>query len=345
MLQYNNMHWVVLLGNLLATVSARPFEFVSRDNPQNESYVVEKFLVTTKDAAQAVRGYWTPERLASIDHDPISTNTTPVPANEEYRGAEFNGQGDIPHTVGRLLYTELTEESGWRDSSCTATLVQSDNKATIVTAAHCLKPNVMTQNHTEWNENILFLPGFRDNLPQVNFTINRAYLESSWVYEGITYFNDRAFAVLNSDLASGKAAGVVIGAAQDIQFGTEPPYGTLYNLGYPRYSSDKEEFRYGSPAFTGHRLAACYGEAEDWWRFPSDLAGFPCQMSGGSSGGPHLANFDMERGVGTVVAVNSILDQNAPPPAGIVYEYGMSVTNSFSKLLYEAAQGVKLELV
>lgn len=151
----------MLLGNLLAIVSARPFEFVSRDNPQNELYVVEKFLVTTKDAAQAVRDYWTTERLASIDHDPISTNTTPVPENEEYRGAEFNGQGDIPRTVGRLLYTELTEESGWRDSSCTATLVQSDNKATIVTAAHCLKPNVMTQNHTEWNENILLPPRFQ----------------------------------------------------------------------------------------------------------------------------------------------------------------------------------------
>ncbi|CAH0003382.1 unnamed protein product [Clonostachys byssicola] len=336
------MRWIVLFGNLLTIASAHPFEFVSRDTPQNEPYVVEKFLVTTKDDAQAVRDYWTPERLASIDHDPISTNTTPVPENEKYRGAEFNGKGDIPRTVGRLLYTELIEGSGWQDSSCTATLVRSENKATIVTAAHCLKTNLMTQNHTEWNKNILFLPGFRDDLPQVNFTINRAYVESSWVYEGLNYFNDRAFAVLNSDFDSGKAAGLVIGAAQDIQFGTEPPYGTLYNLGYPRYSHDKEEFRYGSPAFTGRRLAACYGEAEVWWRFPSDLVGFPCHMSGGSSGGPHLANFDMERGVGTVVAVNSIGDWNAPPPEQVLYEYGMSVTTSFSKLLYEAAQGVKL---
>ena len=302
-------------------------------------------MVTTLQAEELVLAYWTTERVASIDHDPYATEPLPpIPDDELPLGSEFDAQGIIPSTVGRLLYTEPYED-GFRDSSCTATILQSANEATIVTAAHCLKPHPTVSNNTEWHTNVLFLPGFRDDGPQVNFTLNRAFLLSGWVsgpeVEDDQYRNDRAFAVLNLHSPAQRSGRASLGPGQLIQFvKNATDYDLVYNLGYPRYVAAPDEFREGTPAFTGRRLAACYGKPEIWWRFPSNLAGFPCQMGGGSSGGPHLAEFNADEGVGTVVSVNSVLDrsdQNTLP----LLELGSTVNDDLAKQLFEAAQAVK----
>jgi hypothetical protein len=307
--------------------------------------VVEHEMVTTLQAEEQVLAYWTVERVASIDHDPYATEPLPpIPDDDLPRGSEFDVQGIIPKTVGRLLYSE-PYEGGFRDSSCTATILQSANEASIVTAAHCLKPNPTISNNTEWHINVLFLPGFRDEAPHVNFTLNRAFLLSGWVsgpeVGDDRYRNDRAFAVLNLHSPPKRSARASLGPGQSIQFvKNATDYDLVYNLGYPRYVAAPDELRGGSPAFTGRRLAACYGKPEIWWRAPSNMAGFPCQMGGGSSGGPHLAEFNANEGVGTVVSVNSVLDQGDQNTLPLI-ELGSTVSDDLAKQLFDAAQAVK----
>lgn len=344
----------VLVATLTASAS-----LAAPGHQKRQMTVVEHEMETTSEAEQLVWDYWTAERVASIDHDPFGSEPYPViPEEEKPRGAPFEVEGLVPKTIGRLLYTEpYTDEdgdAGWRDSSCTATILESANEATIVTAAHCLKPNPSVRNETAWHRNVLFLPGFRDNEPQAgsNFTLNRSFMASSWA-NGLEkpeymYHVDRAFAVLNVNSPAGKLTRRDLGPGQKIQFeNNATTFPVVHNLGYPRYVADPgNELRSGAPAFTGRRLAACFGKAVDWWRFPSNMAGFPCLMGGGSSGGPHMADFDFERGVGSVVAVNSLLDVDGPigegEPERELMEYGTSVTDEFAKLLYDTAQAVEL---
>ncbi|VUC31472.1 unnamed protein product [Clonostachys rosea] len=316
---------------------------------RQSSVVVEHELVTTVEAEQRVRDYWTLDRVASIDHDPYGAEPFPtIPEEEKSKGAPFDFEGAIPRTVGRLLYIEPFED-GWRDSSCTATILESANEATIVTAAHCLKPNPIVTNNTAWHDNVLFIPGFHPDEPQLNFTINRAFLLRGWTDGPETqddrYRNDRAFAVLNLNTPAKRAARANLGLGQRIQFEKNATaFEMTYNLGYPRYCSDtKDELRVGTPAFTGRHLAACFGKEVDWFRFPSNMAGYPCMMGGGSSGGPHLAEFDSTTGLGTVVGVNSIGDRDSVNN-GPLLELGSTVNDEPAKLLFEAAQAVNPSL-
>lgn len=336
-----------MLWSILALTLTASAGLAASGNLKRGDTVYEHEMVTTPEGEQRVRDYWTRERIASIDHDPIISPPYPnIPDDERHIGAAFEGEGAIPKTVGRLLYSEPYEQ-GWRDSSCTATLLQSTNEATIVTAGHCLKPG-KTTNHTAWHTNVLFLPGFRDNKPQVNFTLNRSFLPSSWVdgpeNPGDYYFSDRAFAVLNIGSAKEKTARAGLGLGQKIQFEKDATdFPIVYNLGYPRYVSGLNgttDIRKGTPAFTGLRLAACYGKAEKWWRFPSNKASLPCTMSGGCSGGPTLAEFDFDRGIGFVTTVNSLADLNGfvGGNATETIMTGSSVTDGFAKQLFEAAQ-------
>jgi hypothetical protein len=330
---------LILAATLTASVGVTASAVYARQNN-----VVEHELVTTSEAEQRVRDYWTLDRVASIDHDPYTTEPiSAIPEDEKYNGAPFNGQGVVPRTVGRLLYTEPHDDD-WRDSSCTATILQSANEATIVTAAHCLKPDPTIYNDTAWHVNVLFIPGFHPDEPQLNFTLNRAFLLSGWTdgpeNEDDRFRNDRAFAVLNLETPTKKAARANLGPGQRIQFEKNATaFAMTCNLGYPRYVSDtRDELRYGTPAFTGRQLAACFGREIDWWRFPSNMAGYACLMGGGSSGGPHLADFDLAKGVGTVVGVNSITDQDGAD--GTLLELASSVNDEPAKLLFESAQAV-----
>lgn len=340
---------IKMLSSLFTVALTASAVFVAPATCAQENTVVEHEMETTLQADQKVRDYWTLDRIASIDHDPYGTEPFPViPKDEKFNGAPFYGHGAVPRTVGRLLYTGPYNGT-WRDSSCTATLIQSANNATIVTAAHCLKPNPTISHDTAWHINVLFIPGFHDNRPQVNFTLNRALLPSGWT-DGPgdsehSYYNDRAFAVLNLNRPDEKAARADLGPGQHIQFEKNATaFEMTYNLGYPRYVVVSEEkLRFGTPAFTGRQLAACFGKEVDWWRFPSNLAGYPCLMGGGSSGGPHLADFDLATGLGTVVGVNSITDLDRINGT-VTLELASSVNDDFAKMLFDAAQSVEASL-
>ncbi|KAK2598147.1 hypothetical protein QQS21_005698 [Conoideocrella luteorostrata] len=338
-------HTVYFVVGFAVTAATYPYNVIKNPVAEDGVSVVQQAMVTGKVADQQVRAYWTPERIASIDHDPITSKPLePIPVDDRHNGAEYEGGGAIPKTVGRLLYTIHLKNGTTLDNSCTATLLRSANRATAVTAGHCVKAGVDEYSkELGWHSNIFFIPGFRDGTGETNFTVNTAFISSLWDHGQLRerFSDDRAFMVLNPDPTWGKTAGELLGEGQHIKFESTQSHSTMrYNMGYPRYAEKGSKTpRYGSPAFTGLRLAACFGDPVDWWRFDARLSGFSCLMGGGSSGGPHLAEFDLQRGIGTVVAVNSISDtpgQNSTQS----YEYGAAVNDQFSKTLYEAAGAI-----
>ncbi|RYO95719.1 hypothetical protein DL765_011062 [Monosporascus sp. GIB2] len=277
-----------------------------------------------------------------MDKDPAREPTV-VPPELRPIGAEYPAKGAILTTVGRLLYTTNLVEGGTGDSSCTATLVRADNKATVIAAAHCVHGGAEPFFYTGYSDNLLFIPGYRDgDAPHGNYTVNNIVISRAYAEDPsfeVTLTQDRAYLVLNPD-ARGRPAAETLGEGQRIPFGAEPA-GPRHRLGYPRYVSSGNETlpQRGQPAFRGERLAACYGDAGPWPRGP-EMTGLECVMGGGSSGGPAMQNFDEEAGVGDVVAVNNINDywNQEERRDGV---FGASVTDPASEALYLAAQAIK----
>ncbi|MFE6055993.1 trypsin-like serine peptidase [Kitasatospora sp. NPDC056446] len=292
---------------------------------------------------QAVLDYWTPERIAAL--------TTPSSANPPKSapdGAPWTGGDALARTVGRLFFTNHGE-----DESCTATVVDSANRSTVVTAAHCVNSPDLLGDNNEWLANEMFVPGYRDGLaPYGRFVARAGVADATWLLNdeqnGLKYdAYDQAFLVLNTD-AAGRRVQDVVGAQR---IGFDRPGGTpVHQFGYPRESSG-DPARAGLPEYTGARLAQCAGRTREnpgtaEHPEPRGQWGAPCVMGGGSSGGPRIADLDPSTGTGTVVGDDTqgaYLD-----PAGRACERGTpgctrhlvgpQFTSAITKPLYRAAE-------
>ncbi|MEU5977094.1 peptidase [Streptomyces sp. NPDC047315] len=263
------------------------------------SAVVHPVAPTVADE-KAVRGYWTPARMAAVPADPPS-NRPPAGGPD---GAAWQGSAALSKSVGRLFYTDRDGE----DSSCTATLVTAANRSTVVTAGHCTLGHNLLGDDARWNTNQLFVPGYRDaKAPHGTFAVRLASVHPEWVKSGENSPYDQAFLTLGRNAAGVRAADAA-GSTQRLGY-DKPGNLPVQQFGYPRASAYKEANQ-GRPEFTGKRLAHCWGTAREsmgWDEVPKheDRWGVRCDMGGGSSGGPRVADLNHSTGKGAVVGVNS----------------------------------------
>lgn len=305
--------------------------------------VVTQPIATTALQQQAIRDYWTPDRIRNMPTGPSAGQ----PPADTPTGATWTGDDTVAKTVGRLFFTSHGE-----DASCTATLVPSANRSTIVTAGHCVHSFDLIGKHPQWSANLYFVPGFRDNtMPYGGFVPRLAMADRHWVDDDQQDAYDQAFLVLNPG-TDGRTAQDTTGAAQQIGFdaaGTGP----VREFGYPRAAG--EPGHQGRPEFTGQRVAQCWGAAvadpgsPAFPKPPKDFYGIPCDMGGGSSGGPRLTGVDGERGAGTVVGVDTQgfaidgagrgCDPGDQNPACVRHLGGPQFTAAITGPLYHAAAG------
>ncbi|MFD8500549.1 trypsin-like serine peptidase [Amycolatopsis sp. NPDC059657] len=255
-----------------------------------QSDTVVHDLAVTAAEQQAVRDYWTPERIATLEVGPTTPGHPPVDGPD---GSSVATGTEVERTVGRLFFVDRGE-----DSSCTTTLVTSANLATAVTGGHCVHGRDLIGNDPQWMTKMFFVPGFRDNTrPFGDYVVRSAVVDRHWVDDDQRSEYDQAFLVLN-----GKP-----GQGQLIAFGL-PGGLPATELGYPRAA--KKDGHHGRLEFTGMHVARCWGtpkENKGNDEIPAHAGqwGIPCDMGGGSSGGPRLALFDDKTGRGTVVGVNT----------------------------------------
>ncbi|WIX79089.1 hypothetical protein QRX50_48535 [Amycolatopsis carbonis] len=305
--------------------------------------VVQPLAVSAAEQ-QAVLDYWAPERINALTQ-PSSDN----PATAGPDGAPWTTDNAVAKTVGRLFFTDHGE-----DSSCTATVVDSANGSTVVTAGHCVNNTDLLGEDNQWNAHSMFVPGYHDGqTPYGKFVGRFGVANSSWLANDqidAQKFDtfDQAFVVLNPG-ADGTSLQDKVDAAQKIGFDL-PGDADVHQFGYPRASADPA--REGLPEYTGARLAFCEGPARHWVGTADapdspDQYGTACIMGGGSSGGPRVRDFDATTGVGTVVGDNThagFFDATGTPCAlgstdGCTrYLVGPQFSTAVTKPLFEAAQ-------
>jgi hypothetical protein len=238
---------------------------------------------TTSAAADRVEDYWTAKRMrtAKTPERPSAATAAdaPVARGAEQRvGPKKPGGGPVPMasttaTTGKVFFT-----LGGTNYVCSGAATSSSNRDVVTTAGHCVK-----DGSGAWATNWAFVPAYNNgSRPYGTWTARTLVTTSAWASSGnINY--DGGFAVMNT--LGGQHLTDRVGG-QGIAFNLAR--GLYYNAyGYP-----------AAPPFNGETLKSCAGYASDDVWGGTQSQSIPCNMTGGSSGGPWLTG-------STINSVNS----------------------------------------
>ncbi|MFI0739522.1 trypsin-like serine peptidase [Streptomyces sp. NPDC021100] len=229
---------------------------------------VAEVAYTAKERAEAL-AYWTPERMRKTGLAVDLGKTGPLA--KPWKGTPMK-------TVGRLFFVNANGDDTW----CTATAVRGGNRSVVMAAGHCVRrPASPVNTYTD----LVFVPGYdKGKRPYGVFPVARTVTPASWAQDAVG-----DVAALTVDPLKGRKLTDVVGG-QSIAFDRKPGE-KVTSFGYPASRPQR-----------GEELLTCTGTTKAG---PDDEVVIPCDMAGGSSGGPWLAGFDAKSGLGTLVSVNS----------------------------------------
>ena len=236
--------------------------------------VSSKAAATTTAAKQRVQSYWTAERMRAAKPadvawtfastaSPARGTTTKVAdtAARKPGPQQPAATAAITSTTGKVFFTL----SGG-NYVCSGSATSSSNRSVVTTAGHCVNegPGAFATN---W----AFVPAYNNgSRPYGTWTARNLVTTSAWANQGdINY--DGGFAVMNT--LNGQTLTDVVGG-QGITF--NQARGLYYSAyGYP-----------AAPPFNGETLKSCAGTAQNDIYGGTQSQSIPCNMTGGSSGGP-----------------------------------------------------------
>jgi V8-like Glu-specific endopeptidase len=214
-------------------------------------------------------------------------------------GASWNGGGAIKERAGKVYF-----EMGGSGYVCSGA-VASDTRTThslVLTAAHCAYDEAAGEFAANW----LFIPDF-DQSP--TFTCSQTEY-GCWTAQALVVHQGYASAGSFNTQATlhDFAFAVVGGGGHSTTTQLDAAVGA-FNVAVPGFTaSGQTSYAFGYPAaqkYKGKDLVYCNGAIfED--PYNDELTwGLPCNMTGGSSGGPWLSNFSTTSGSGSLSSVNS----------------------------------------
>lgn len=237
---------------------------------------VDTSAVSSADVAAALE-YWTPERMRDaipaeelIDDAGFSGHVADVEAGAPvtYAGAEARervqsqGSGAAPG-VGKVFFVKDD-----RRYVCSGNSVGADNGSVVASAGHCVHSGGEGGSYvTDW----IFVPAYHEGAaPFGIWAATSLSVPTQWAVDR-DYSYDTGFVTVGEvdERTLAQAAG-----ASPIAFGQ--PRGLSYTAyGYP-----------AQPPFDGRSVKSCTGTAIPDPYFDTQSQGIPCDMKGGSSGGP-----------------------------------------------------------
>jgi hypothetical protein len=223
--------------------------------------------------------YWTADRmLAAIPGDVLAgkalergNRSSPLIVEKgkstevkATKGKATLAQSEAPvKTVGKVFFT-----LAGANYVCSGNSVSAKNKSTVSTAGHCVNEGPGT-----FATNFVFVPAYENGTaPYGKWTATSLHAPTQWSSGGDMAY-DTGFAVVGPN-SSGQNLADVVGAS-GVAFNQARGL-TYKSFGYPAASP-----------FNGETLKSCTGPASnDPYNPQFNTQGIPCDMTGGSSGGP-----------------------------------------------------------
>jgi len=271
-------------------------------------------LAKSQPTAEQARvlSYWTRERIAKAMPRDFVRNANgrfslakPLPqarpgpgSGNNVIGASWTGGGAVLKLSGKVLFTL---NSG--DYICSGTLISdsANDRSIVVTAGHCSYAAADGGFARNWT----FYPEFDTN---ATYTCSQSRW-GCWVANALAVHNgfaqaggfnsqattyDWSFAVLRNGGFANNLAETALGATMAKSFAAPTVGSQTFNFGYP-----------AAGKYHGYDLIYCSDQIFNDPLNANLTLGVDCNMTGGSSGGPWLANFNTGSGVGIVDSVNS----------------------------------------
>jgi V8-like Glu-specific endopeptidase len=250
-------------------------------SPQNQSPQVSGHVAGQSVDSTSAANYWTEDRMrAAVPGDVLASkalqrgNTSPAATVEKGSSTQIAGkaakgrpaalhadENPVSH-IGKVFFT-----MGGSNYVCSGNSVVSNNKSTVSTAGHCVN-----EGPGAFATNFIFVPAYLNGAaPYGKWAAKGLYTPTQWSSAGDMQY-DTGFAVVAP--LNGQNLADVVGAS-GVQFNAARGL-TYKSFGYP-----------AAAPFDGSSLVSCTGPASNDPYNPQFLSqGIPCDMTGGSSGGP-----------------------------------------------------------
>lgn len=226
-------------------------------------------------SAGDVLHYWTSSNMLNAsgdDQQDSSTDATSVNVDVN-AGKGVQQQGQSPRdsslsyplsTVGKLF---MKTASG-QNLVCSGTAIVSSNHNTVDTAAHCL------YWQGQWVQNVIFCPLYdKGNTPYGCWAARDLEVPADWMTRKQNELHHDFGMVIVAANDQGNLTDVVGGAGWAYNQSLSQPF---YAYGYPA----------GQP-FDGQTRQSCENRSGKAWQHAGGkVISIPCNMTGGSSGGP-----------------------------------------------------------
>ncbi|WP_157529581.1 serine protease [Nocardia sp. NRRL S-836] len=248
-------------------------------------------------SAAAAADYWTPERMkAAIPAQAPATVQVSKPRQQGKAGSidgvapsvksdvgQAQGIGiqlNEAQTVGKVFFTDPASGLNY---VCSGAVVNSGKKKLVSTAGHCVHGGAGGQ----WMQNWAFVPRYRDGArPYGTWAAYQLAARTAWTSSS-SGDEDMGMVIMQT-LGGNSIANVVGGNGLRWNWGYSV---AVTILGYP-----------AGPPFTGELQYFCQGTT---WNGHAQQVRANCNMTGGSSGGPWLQEYNDQTGLGYVNSVVS----------------------------------------
>jgi hypothetical protein len=274
-----------LFGGVLAVGAVPSAGTAGEASTDTRGSAVHTAAATTPAAQERVKAYWTPARMRAAkpaDTGPVSASDAAPAHGTSTKIADMaakkppqqpTASASVTSTTGKVFFS--MDGGNW---VCSGAATSSGNRSVVTTAGHCVKDGAGS-----WATNWAFVPAYNNGArPYGTWTARNLVTTNAWATQtDINY--DGGFAVMNA--LNGRYLTDVVGG-QGIAF--NQPRGLYYNAyGYP-----------AAAPFNGQTLQSCAGYAQNDIYGGTQSQRIPCNMTGGSSGGPWLTS-------GLINSVNS----------------------------------------
>lgn len=228
--------------------------------------------------SSGVAEYWTAERMRNaIPGDVLAAKAVERGNRSDAGLVEKGKKSEVKATKGKPIIAvseapvkhigKVFFTMGGTNYVCSGNAVSSTNGSTVSTAAHCVH-----EGPGDFVTNFAFVPAYDNgSRPHGTWTAKELFAPGQWTASGDMAY-DTGFAVMNpldESLLTDVVGGSGVAFNQD--------RGLTYKaFGYP-----------AAAPFDGETLKSCTGTAARDPRNPQfGTQGIPCDMTGGSSGGP-----------------------------------------------------------
>jgi hypothetical protein len=254
--------YMVALGRFLYTAVFVPANtIVEYPVATNSTVAIQHWTAASMSNATVADAQ---DSIAS-DLTQASTGITPSKATWQKGQPPTNGNSSYPlSTVGKLFFTNASGQ----DMVCSGTAVASSNHSVVDTAGHCLYWN------GNWVRNVVFCPLYdKGSTPYGCWAARDLEVPSDWINAKPNDFHHDMGMAIVSPNDQGKLTDVVGGAGWAYDQAVNQPFSAYgYPAGYP---------------FDGQTRQTCESSSGTIWQHGGGkVVSIPCNMTGGSSGGP-----------------------------------------------------------